>query len=262
MKPEKELMIESLVDLYREMDQQKDFSQLVLRARGYVTKFNEYLATTKKLYPDNPAIMNVLETPPVPPGGIAQFPRLSGEAPSKFDDAKFKIKQILNVLNVDPTALIPSHLLAQVATKQAISRICDRFDLVAKQLSHRYSNRTTLAINDEYDVQDLLHSLLVLFFSDVRPEEYTPSYAGSSSRMDFLLKEENTVIEVKYDLANKDVVEQLAIDITKYRAHPDCKTLVCFVYDPKSQIQNPRGLETDLGKSSTKELEVFVFVRP
>jgi hypothetical protein len=104
-------------------------------------------------------------------------------------------------------------------TKHAISRICDRFGLVAKQLSKRYSNRSTLTITDEYDVQDLLHSLLVLFFNDVRPEEYTPSYAGGSSRMDFLLKEKKTVIEAKYDLPNKDIAEQLATDIMKYRAH-------------------------------------------
>ena len=27
-------------------------------------------------------------------------------------------------------------------------------------------------------------------FDDIRPEEYTPSYAGGSSRIDFLLKDE------------------------------------------------------------------------
>ena len=261
MKPEKELLTESLVDLHREMNKQKDISQIVLRARGFVSKFNEYLATAKKLYADNPAITTISETQPVSPGGIAQLPHLSTVAPEKYDDTKLKIKQILNVLGVDPSAPIPSNILAKAPTKQAISRICDRFDLVAKQLSRRHGNRDTLAINDEYDLQDLLHSLLVLFFNDVRPEEYTPSYAGSS-RMDFLLKEEQTVIEAKYDLPNKATAEQLAIDIAKYRTHPDCKTLVCFVYDPKSQIQNPRGLENDLGKSSTTELQVSVFVRP
>ena len=52
-------------------------------------------------------------------------------------------------------------------------------------------------IKDEYDVQDLLNALLRLNFDDVRPEEYTPSYAGSSTRVDFLLKKEKIVIEVK-----------------------------------------------------------------
>jgi hypothetical protein len=37
-----------------------------------------------------------------------------------------------------------------------------------------------------------------------------------------------------------------------------CKTLICFVYDPKGRISNPKGLERDLAKktkeSSTKSL--------
>lgn len=261
MKTEKELLIESLVDLYKEMNQQKEISQIITQTGSYVTSFNQYLAAAKKNYPDNQAIVSILETQPIKAIEISQLPELTSEAPPKFADVKRKVKQILNVLNVDPNAPITS--ISKTPATQAISQICDRFDLIAKQLLHRHGgNRNTLTITDEYDVQDLLHCLLKLFFNDVRPEEYTPSYAGSSSRMDFLLKEEKTVIEAKYDLPTKDVTNQLAIDITKYRAHPDCKTLVCFVYDPKSRIENPRGLETDLAKASTSELKVSVIVRP
>ena len=63
-----------------------------------------------------------------------------------------------------------------------VELIINRFHQVCRQLSHRYSNRSTLNINDEYDVQDLFHALLKLYFDDVRPEEYTPSYAGAASR--------------------------------------------------------------------------------
>ena len=59
------------------------------------------------------------------------------------------------------------------------SKICTRFHLVARQLRKRHDDRSTLDISDEYDVQDLLHSLLCLFFDDIRSEEGTPSYAGS-----------------------------------------------------------------------------------
>jgi len=68
-----------------------------------------------------------------------------------------------------------------------IETICNRFHLVARQMRARHDNRETLHVADEYDVQDLLHALLRLYFEDIRPEEYTPSYAGGSSRMDFLL---------------------------------------------------------------------------
>ncbi|BCL34816.1 hypothetical protein [Nostoc sp. MS1] len=145
-----------------------------------------------------------------------------------------------------------------------IEQICNRFHRVVKQLRSRHENRETLDVKDEYDVQDLLHSLLLLEFDDVRPEEWTPNRAGSNSRMDFLLKKEQTVIEVKKArnrLGAKEVGEQLIIDIERYRTHPDCKILICFVYDPEGQIANPRGLENDL--SGNKDgLTVKVIISP
>ena len=75
--------------------------------------------------------------------------------------------------------------------------ICTRFHKIAKQLQDRHNSRETLKIKDEYDVQDLFHSLLQLYFEDIRPEEWTPNYAGGSLRMDFLLKQEQIVIEIK-----------------------------------------------------------------
>lgn len=62
---------------------------------------------------------------------------------------------------------------------QSLERLIKRFHIVALQLGHRYDNRETLIIQDEYDVQDLLHALLKTVFDDVRREEVTPSYAGA-----------------------------------------------------------------------------------
>ena len=66
--------------------------------------------------------------------------------------------------------------------------IFTKFHSVAQQLKRRHDNRETLKVNDEYDVQDLLHSILKIFFEDIRHEEYTPSYAGGHRRMDFLFE--------------------------------------------------------------------------
>ena len=66
-------------------------------------------------------------------------------------------------------------------------------------------------MDDEYDVQDLMHAILRLHFDDVRPEEWTPSYAGKSSRIDFLLPGERTIIEVKmtrHGLGQKEVADE------------------------------------------------------
>lgn len=145
-----------------------------------------------------------------------------------------------------------------------INRICEKFHLVAKQIRDRYSDRETLNVQDEYDVQNLLHSILVIFFDDIRPEEWAPSYAGSSSRTDFLLKNENIIIEVKKtrkNLKKKELGEQLVIDIAKYKTHPNCKLLYCFVYDPDGYILNPNGIENDLN-SNSEDMRVVVKIIP
>lgn len=132
-----------------------------------------------------------------------------------------------------------------------IENICTRFHKVARQLVSRHSNRETLIIEDEYDTQDLLHALLHIHFDDIRPEEWTPSYAAGSARVDFLLKKQKIIIEVKKSrqtLKGKQIGDELLIDIQRYRVHPDCKTLICFVYDPEGMITNPRGLENDLNQ--------------
>ena len=160
--------------------------------------------------------------------------------------------------NIPGAAAVPIDPLPQ------IEEICSRFHLVARQLRSRHENRETLSVADEYDVQDLLHSLLWLFFDDVRPEESTPSYAGKASRMDFLLKNEQIVIEVKKThagLGAKQISSQLIEDIDRYKVHPDCRLLVCFVYDLEGLVANPRGIENDLNRDDGP-MPVSVLIRP
>lgn len=143
-----------------------------------------------------------------------------------------------------------------------IERICTRFPLIVRKLRDRRDDRPTLEVEDEYDVQDLLHALLALYFDDIRREEWTPTYAGGASRMDFLLKEEQIVVEVKKTrkgLDAKRVGEELLVDIQRYRAHPDCRLLFCFVYDPEARIANPRGVERDLtGPKDALEVRTLI----
>jgi hypothetical protein len=148
--------------------------------------------------------------------------------------------------------------------EEIVSHICRRFPVLANQLLERHDGRSTLSINDEYDVQDLIHAVLKLHFEDVRPEEWAPSFAGSASRMDFLLKPQRLVVETKMTRANLDqkkVVNELTQDIARYQAHPDCDTLVCFVYDPDGRCHNPVVLENDLTKKHSN-LRVVVHVEP
>jgi len=151
-----------------------------------------------------------------------------------------------------------------LAAENLVGTICRRFPAFAKQLLSRHASRSTVEILDEYDVQDLFHALLKLHFEDVRSEEWTPSYAGSSTRMDFLLKREQIVVEVKMTrkgLQQKEVLRELTEDIERYRKHPDCKTLICFVYDPGRLCENSVGLEDDL-TGTRGALRVVVHVAP
>ena len=158
-------------------------------------------------------------------------------------------------IEVDPNDELKLH---------GIETITSRFHAVVMQLRHRHDGRSTIDVEDEYDVQDLFHALLCQFFNDVRPEEWNPSYAGGSSRSDFLLPEINTVIEVKKTRASmktKELGEQLIIDIAKYKRHPQCSKLVCFVYDPEGRVHNPRGLENDLSDCDS-DIDVRTIIVP
>lgn len=145
---------------------------------------------------------------------------------------------------------------------QKLEALLRRFHRVAHQLTQRHENRQTLIIENEYDVQDLLHALLLVLFDDIRPEDPVPNRAGKASRIDFLLKKEKIVIEAKMTsetLRDAKIGEQLIIDINRYQAHPDCQTLICFVYDPGHHLKNPEALENDLS-SKQNDLTVKVII--
>ena len=145
-----------------------------------------------------------------------------------------------------------------------LERLCARFHRVTMQLQSRHSQRAPLRVEDEYDVQDLLQALLTLEYDDIRPEVWTPSYAGGSARMDFLLKLEQIVVaekKTRSDLGATELGEQLPVDIQKYQSRPDCATLVCFVYDPEGRIANPRGVENELSRD-VDGLTVRVIIAP
>jgi REase_DpnII-MboI len=133
-------------------------------------------------------------------------------------------------------------------------------------LTHRRKGATNLVFESEYDIQDLLHSQLRPWINDIRPEEYTPSYAGSSTRMDFLIPEHKMVLELKRvrDKAHAAKIgDELIIDIEHYRRHSQCNRLWCVIYDPLHLLSNPAGLASDLEgvrKTPDGAVSVTVFV--
>lgn len=162
-------------------------------------------------------------------------------------------------------SLLDERWQASRAEKDAVelvTQICRRFHRMAQQLKTRHDNRSTLEITDEYDVQDLMQGILLLFFDDVREETWTPNYAGNSSRTDLVLWKESVVVEAKMtrkSLKQREIANQLIIDKDRYKTDPRCKTLVCFVYDPQGFCSNPAALESDLSQADSPRTRVIVF---
>jgi hypothetical protein len=73
---------------------------------------------------------------------------------------------------------------AATLSEDPLVLLAERFHQVARQLRDRRAGRSPLIIQDEYDVQYLLHALLRIFYNDIRPEETAPSLAGAAARMD------------------------------------------------------------------------------
>jgi hypothetical protein len=129
-------------------------------------------------------------------------------------------------------------------------------------LTHRRKGIPCLSFDSEYDIQDLLHSQLRPWVADIRPEEFTPSYAGSATRMDFLLPQYALVLETKRvrDKGHaRKIGDELIVDIEHYRKHQKCDRLWCVIYDPMHLLPNPSGLTADLeGKRATPDGSVHV----
>lgn len=142
-----------------------------------------------------------------------------------------------------------------------IENLLSRFNLVVNQLKNRHENRDTLTIKDEYDLQDLLRSLLKINFDDIRPEEPTESHVSGSGRIDFLIKDETIGIEVKktrVGLTDRKLADELIIDINRFEKHSKCKTLFCFIYDPDSKIKNPKSFQ----ELKSERIKVKVIINP
>jgi len=161
-------------------------------------------------------------------------------------------------------ATAPQSLLAESDPLDLVKGLCTRFHAVARQLRLRGEYRTTLSVEDEFDVQDLLHAILRIQFDDIGTDEWTPSYAAGSPRTTFLLNDGRLAVLVKKTrpgLNAKDLKDQLKIDADRYRTHDRCATLLCFMYDPEGRIGNPRGLEADLTSVSDSFI-IDVLVAP
>jgi REase_DpnII-MboI len=143
-------------------------------------------------------------------------------------------------------------------------KVCQRFHVVARQLRLRGEYRSTVNVEDECDVQDLMHALLHQHFDDIGTDEWIPSYSNGVARTTYLLDHDRLAIVVKKTrsgLSRKDLADQVRTDVERYRDRGRCTHILCFIYDPEGRIGNPRGLESELSTTS-EHFAVDVVVAP
>ncbi len=172
-----------------------------------------------------------------------------------------KILGRLEYLKNNPDSVVnkseASHSISSIEkAKQAIRM----FDTSAKILSERRQNKIPFKIEDEYDMQDLLHCILKSQLPDIIKESHTIEIAKGEKRIDLVIPSARIVIELKIIFEKRktlEIVDQLKIDIESYHSHPHCGTLIGFIYNPQKAIEDPEKIINDLSGTRTKGDHVF-----
>ena len=128
----------------------------------------------------------------------------------------------------------------------------------------RRKGKEPVPVIDEYDVQDFVHQALRLLYADTRAEDPMPSYAGRSSRTDFFIKAESTVIEVKVTRpgrGERDIRDEIIVDQRTYQTHSGAQRLIAVVYDLAGTFINPAGFEDDLSQNTAGLHSTVLVVR-
>jgi hypothetical protein len=204
-----------------------------------------------KAYLESPRAISAMWSENAPP----IFPRWQHPFETRFRPAMLTQRQVLTLAEERFERGRAS------ATVALIKHVAQRFGDYARQLNTRQRGAEPFVITDEYGMQDAFHAALRLLFDDVRPEEWTPSYAGGSSRMDFLVAAEEIAVELKYIHAgqtSRNIGSEVAEDILRYQSHERCKALVAVVWDHAHVLANPRGLESDLTQDQGNLMVVLV----
>ena len=127
-----------------------------------------------------------------------------------------------------------------------ILALCKRLPRAAQILAVRDRGKAPFLIQDEYDVQDLLHAILRAYLKYTIHEEPLGKVAGvKSGRVDVAIEDLGIIIEVKFIRGPKDdqrLLEEFAEDILLYAKWPPLKHFVYLCYN-SDDLRDPEALE-------------------
>lgn len=154
-------------------------------------------------------------------------------------------------------------------TVDHILDLLQRFHLGANHLEkHRRVNHDPFVVNDEFDVQDLLFSILLVNFPDVEIEDPAKKIAGVSSRLDVVIRNLKLIIEIKcFKKGNNwaTMFKDINHKIQTYSQNENYDQMIIFIYNPDSALVNPDKIQKDITKKQTidgKNFNIICIVDP
>jgi len=128
-----------------------------------------------------------------------------------------------------------------------VAQVCKRVAAAGRILSERQrKQKPPFVIEDEYDVQDLLHAVLRAYLKYSVQEDPLPKTAGTKSgRADISIEELGALIEIKFVRSPGDqrrLVEEFSQDLVLYASWEKLETLLFVIYN-SAQLRDPEALE-------------------
>lgn len=156
-----------------------------------------------------------------------------------------------------------------LSPKELIQQILDNFQNSTNKITQaRRAGRNSFGIKDEYDVQDIVYTMLKGIFPLMKEEDPVPRQGLKSSRIDLIIREEGILIEVKMiketDSNEKEFVEQLKTDIQSYHQSEWLRHLICFVYDPFGKTKDKQNFYDLAGHQTIngKGFSIDIIINP
>ena len=116
-------------------------------------------------------------------GGFLDWPGASAPVRTPTVDAPEASASIVSAASTVPD-VVENH----VPTLDLLVSVLRRLPAASWSLRHRRRGEPAMTFDNEWAVQDLVEVTLRTMFPDVRNEEPGPAVAGSSSKMDFLIR--------------------------------------------------------------------------
>ncbi len=128
-----------------------------------------------------------------------------------------------------------------------VEQLCRRLPQAARILGTRSrKGKAPYEINDEYDVQDLLHAMIRGYLKYSVQEDPLPKVAGAKSgRADISVEELGCLIELKYAHGPEDqkrLFEEYSQDLVLYTQWAPLKSLIYVVYN-SADLRDPEAFD-------------------